>query len=230
MFLFRRSSEFQPEQPAPALYKVAKKIAWGDKSLVNVHTAIGVVWDYMFAHAGEHSNDLKTIFAAASLARQRGCNAVLTGHTHTSSPFLPVEKPAGVFYGNAGGWVGRRGTAKAQTHKEWYDIDWRKERGTHKPAGEEAEYGHRSYRDQTMAELKWHKAQHFVYAQQKIIMATRDELDRIEKARRRTLEFLSRAEEKLFRTQETLKELNKTEASLEPLPLPAQPLPSLPHI
>ncbi len=210
-------------------YKIAKKIAIGDRSLLDVHSALEKLSYYLFKGKGAKTNSLQTEFAAVSLAFEKDCRSVLMGHTHMASDFQEVDGFEGSFYGNTGSWVG--GMATCMVMKDdgtWERIDWSEERRglyAKKARGIPEKNGCAEYRDSSVLEFAWQKAQHSLYVQELLVREAHKAIENVEKVKNRVRKYIDKAEEKLAKAQDKL-ELAGRYAGVERLekPCPIAPV------
>lgn len=186
-------------------YRVGKSIAIGDRSLVDLYTALQVLSVQLLKMQNKKPNDIKLEFGAAALAEQNGCAAVLTGHSHAPSAFQPVITKPEIMFGNTGAWVGGLCTAMVLTQdNQWQLIDWRKERQKiyrGRPLDVKAEVNS-SIREQTKLELAWHGAEQGLFVREALVHETREALENVDKIRKRVVEFLKQADHELVSARE----------------------------
>lgn len=204
-------------------YKIAKKIAIGDKSLLDIANALEKIFSTLASKTSQKPNSLQTEFRAAALARGHGCRAVLMGHSHKASPFSPAANDPEILYGNTGAWVGHQATAMVLKHdNSWEFIDWRVKRETvfsKKPEGLSGPHPYAAYRDGSVADFKWQKAQHHLYVQEGVMRETQKTLDNVNKVRRKVQNLLKKTEERLAGTRQEIEQMN-AHAGIERLPKP----------
>lgn len=202
-------------------YKIAKKIAIGKRSLLGVHNSLERLADHLTGGSDKKRGSVIVKFAAAALARENDCQAVLSGHTHKPCVFSPVPDSEEILYGNTGAWVGGVMTAMLMTDDgNWELVNWdKKRRGFYnlKPDGAAAAHEFKPFRQESLHEYRWQHAQHALFAQEALIEQTRKALENVEKIKKRVMEYLDTAEERLGRIREDVERVNKG-ARIEPLP------------
>lgn len=189
-------------------YKIAKKIAIGDRSLLDVHSSLEKLSYYLFKGKGAKVNSLQTEFSAVALALEKGCRSVLMGHTHMPSAFQPVGGIEGGMYGNTGSWVGGMATSMVMKHDgRWELADWSEDRRglyAKKSRGLAGPNTHAGFREESELEFAWHKAQHSLHVQEVLVRKAHEAIENVEKVKKRVRKYIDRAEEKLAKAQEKL--------------------------
>ncbi len=192
------------------IYRAARNFAFRGTSLVDIWSNLECRWNRWRGGPDVKANGAALEAAAAKEARRYGCSAVLNGHTHNPSRFLPVEKHPDVLYGNTGAWVGGQGTAMVlNSQNDWEMIDWRIERQQWmkgKPEGLTASNDYAHQRAVSEEDFRLQHTLHAHYIWQKEVSSTRSLIENMVKVKKTVEDILRAAEEKLKLAEDALHE------------------------
>jgi hypothetical protein len=106
---------------------------------------------------------------------------------------------------------------------QWQLVDWRAEREKRfkrKPPGSDGENPDESYRDKSLLEWSWHRAQHALFVQESLVEQTRNALENVEKIKARVVDYMNKAQDRLIGARAEVEKMN-AHAAIEPLARPS---------